>query len=266
MSEKDSPSLVDFGLTSLQSRVYIALLRIGTCKPSRISSLIGIVRPESYRVLRELGTKGLVRRNPGLPSTYTAIPPNQAVPLMLDRFRQRLAALEQKQSAVINNLRASTPIEDKLDQRFSLVTGGGNLVLKIRRMIMEAKYDYVGIMSKYGLGRAKDSGVASAIRTTTERNVPIRLITEIDDSNMDNANLLSRYIELRRSRDVMLHINIVDKKEMVFGPALTDEEASERIRREALWTNNPMFIRGMYTLFEKLWKASPKYFPKYSGG
>lgn len=46
--------LIDFGLTPLQSRVYISLLRLGQSRAGRLSSAAGVVRPEVYRILRTL--------------------------------------------------------------------------------------------------------------------------------------------------------------------------------------------------------------------
>jgi sugar-specific transcriptional regulator TrmB len=261
MSEDDISKLMDFGLTSLQSRAYLALLRLGTARASQVSSTIGIVRPEAYRVLRELSLKGLVERNPGLPSTYTARPPKEGVSSLLHAYTQKVSHLEQKKLNLIHCLSSYTSrVEAEPRQRFSVVIGGANVISKMEEMIATAKSDCVGIMSRHGLRRLNREWASAA-----KRDVRVRLIAEIDASNIANADLLSRHIELRRSRDVLICFKIVDKKEMVLGPPVTDEEASRRDWREDdLWTNNLKFIGGMHALFERLWKTSPRYVPSTS--
>jgi hypothetical protein len=71
---------------------------------------------------------------------------------------------------------------------------------------------------------------------------------------------LAKHIQLRKNEGLSYYLTIIDGKEMIMGPAITDEEASERNQRELdLWTNNRMFIRGMYAFFENLWRISPLY-------
>lgn len=260
MSAQDIASLLDLGLTSLQSRTYISLLKQGTCRASLLSQLIGIVRPEAYRILGELSTRGLVQRNPGRPSTYTAVSPSRAVSILLHRYTKRLELLEQGKDTLIRSLSTYPAKTERPDQRFSLIMGGSNVLLRIRQMIDDAKYDYSVITSKFGLKRIRDEGIASAIFSAKRRNVRIRLISEIDDSNIVSAKFLSPHIELRKTRDVLFYLDIVDEREMVLGPAISDEELNPRNRRESdLWTNNAQFILGMHALFERLWKSSPKF-------
>jgi sugar-specific transcriptional regulator TrmB len=211
-------------------------------------------------------SQGLVQRNPCSPSTFTATPPDRSVSLLLNRSAGKLSALEQKKAAVIKSLSSySHNVGDDLEERFSLMTGGGNLIVKARQMIADAKADYVSIMSKYGLKRIKETGIANAILSAQRRKVKFRVISEIDDSNFKAADFLQRHVEVRYNSNMLFYLGIADRRELVIGPAVTDEEASERNSRELdLWTNNARFIEGIYALFERIWDASPKYEGKLS--
>ncbi|MGD0175362.1 MAG: helix-turn-helix domain-containing protein [Candidatus Bathyarchaeia archaeon] len=263
MSQQDVSDLIQFGLTGLQSRVYLVLLRNGTCRVSQISADSGIVRPEGYRILRELESNGLVRHNTGSPSTYTAVTPKRVLSLLLDVHRQRLGMLERKHDALLQSLVSSRSIADKYesDAHFSVITEARNVVPRIVQMISEAKSDYAAITSKYGLRRyRRDYEITRAIIAAARKKVRVRIISEVDASNMESAVFLSKYVELRRSRGLMFYIDIIDGTEMVLGPAITDEEAIKHQSRQAdLWTNNRKFISAMYAMFEKLWKVSRKF-------
>jgi len=70
----------------------------------------------------------------------------------------------------------------------------------------------------------------------------------LTDVGMETVQLLT---------DLYFYIDIFDQREMLIGPSLLDEETGDRDTRQAdIWTNNPRFIRGMYELFERLWKTS----------
>jgi sugar-specific transcriptional regulator TrmB len=206
-------------------------------------------------------SQGLVQRNPCSPSTFTATAPDRAVSLLLNRAASRLSVLEQKRTGLIKSLSSySYNIGDDAEQRFSLMTGGGNLIVKARQMIADTKIDYVSIMSKYGLKRIKETGIANAIISAKRRNVNFRVISEINNSNFRAADFLRGQVEVRYNSNMLFYLGIADRKELVLGPAVTDEEASEHNSRELdLWTNNARFIEGIYALFERIWEASPKY-------
>lgn len=262
MSDQDIASLLDFGFTLLQARVYLALLSLGASRASRIASVLGIVRPEAYRILRELAAKGLVHTNLGSPTTYTAAPPNKALSILVEQAKKKVAALDGKRASLVKSLSSiNGGIKDTTDQRLSVITGGGNVVLKLNQMIADAKADCVGIVSKYGLRRSTEDGLAGAMVSSKKRGVRVRLITEIDQSNVKLAKRLAARFDVRKGRDILFYMIIVDGSEMVLGPAfpVNDEEAKNLGSRQLdLWTNNPRFVRGMSSIFERIWEVSAK--------
>jgi hypothetical protein len=75
-----------------------------------------------------------------------------------------------------------------------------------------------------------------------------------------SAKALSKHVDLKESHEILFYIDIFDRKEILFGPAITDEELSNYPRGEVdLYTNNPRFVSGMCALFERLWDASARF-------
>jgi sugar-specific transcriptional regulator TrmB len=260
MSERISAILSEFGLTSLEARVYVMLYRLGECRAGQIAAALQLARPDVYRVLRGLSEFGLVQRVPGRPAIFAATPPRQGLKLLLARHKQKLISIERESTALVKSIESYSRLNIERSETFLLITGGANLIERSKQMIMDAKYDYAGILSKDALQRIRDDGVASALLSAKHRKVNVRLISEIDELSLLCAKFLSRHLELRRSQDVLFGMGIVDKNEMIFGPAITQSESTDRSAREMdLWTNNSRFIRGMYALFEKIWKTSPRF-------
>jgi sugar-specific transcriptional regulator TrmB len=261
MSQRQESDLIEFGFTALQSRVYLALLRLGRARAELLARVTGIVRPEIYRILRELSVKGLVQRTPGAPSTYCATPPDRGLSLVISRYRKQLVDLERKKASLVKIFKAYPFDQNSVSEGgFSLIVGADNVVFRAKQMISEAKYEYAAIMSKYALKRAREDGVSRVLASGKKRNLQIRIISEIDETNSAIADNLSKYVELRRSNGLLFYLDIFDRKEMLFGPAITDAELSDTVRRDTdLWTNNRQFVGGMYALFEHLWDASAKY-------
>jgi sugar-specific transcriptional regulator TrmB len=263
MSEREA-DLMEFGLTVLQSKAYLTLLRLGSMRAGQLSSATGIVRPEIYRILRELSSQGLVQRTPGVPSIYAAASPEKGLSLIIDRQRRRLSELERKKAALVKAFaRHPHDGEGVIDGRFGVIMGADNVVSKAKQMIADTKYEYAAIMSEYALKRAREDGVTRVLASAHKRDVRIRIISEIDESNSPIANNIAKYVELRRSSALLFYVDIFDEKEMLFGPAITDAELGDTVRKDIdFWTNNPQFVRGMQALFEHLWDASSKYEPR----
>jgi sugar-specific transcriptional regulator TrmB len=261
MSQQDIASLVEFGLSPLQSRAYIAMLKLRACRASQLSAAIGILRPEAYRILRELSSKGLVQRNIGTPSKFVALSPDQALSILLEQRANTIRTLHEKSRKLKDSLATYVSNSDgESTGRISLITGGNNALRKTMQMINEANSEYACILSKYSLKRSIYEEKAVAMVKARKRGVRFRIITEIDNSNRKAANYLARHTELRKDRDITFCIEIADKKEALLGPALTDQEMGSDIEREVdIWTRNQGFVQGICSIFEKLWDVSPKY-------
>lgn len=243
--------------------MYLALLRLGTARAGQLSSVTRIVRSEVYRILRELSSQGLVQRNLGTPSTYGAISPDKGLSLVIERHRRRLVELERKKASLVKVFAVYPYNGDAvIDGRFSVLMGADNVVSRAKQMIADAENEYAAIMSRYALKRAKEDGVTRILASAHKRGLQIRIISQIDESNCAIASSISKYGELRRSNALLFYIDIFDKKEVLFGPAITDAELSGTVRKDIdFWTNNPQFVGGMHALFELLWSTSRRYEP-----
>jgi sugar-specific transcriptional regulator TrmB len=258
MSEKDIVVLTEFGLTVMQAKAYIALLAVGEAAPSQLSKAIGVVRPEAYRVLRELTGKGLVHRKLGFPATYFPVDPERALSILTRRHEDTLVSLKKKRKTLLASLSSVNLINQAPEERFVLITGGKNVQFKVNQMVRKAKDEYVAVASKHALRRMDDDWVR-AITSARNRKCNVRIIAEVDGSSTESVNYLSRRVRLRTWQPVLFYMDIVDRNQVVFGPAFPAGEEELEHREQDLWTNNLKFVQGMYAMFEGLWKISSNY-------
>jgi sugar-specific transcriptional regulator TrmB len=229
---------------------------------------VGVLRPEIYRVLRGLSFKGLVTRTPDSPTEYSATIPAKAFANLIGREERRLSTLKEKAKLLCQSLSAGvTRREIGAPGHFSVIAGGGNVLYRLIDMIRESESDYASIASKFGLRRMSGYGIlgkefARTIKSAQRRGVRIRVLSNVDASNQRNAVLLSKYVELRNLRELSIYFDIIDRRQMLMGPPIPDDEADDRnVRETDLWTNYPQFTAGMYVLFETLWTASKDWYP-----
>jgi len=272
MSEEDLKILTGFGLSAIQAKTYVAVLSLGRSKASQICSVVGLTRSETYRILGELSVRGLVQRCAGSPATFAASPPCEAVPLLIDRVARRLALMEEKRARLIECLEVRVPKRsfEASTERFDLIAGGSAVLQRALQLITRVEHDYAKVSSRFGIRRLAGEGLwgkdfSRAIIAAKNRGVRIRIISDLD-ANFKPTRFLSRYAEIRELKDLSFYFDIVDLSEMVIGPFLADEDATERSSRQAdLWTNNSNFIHGMHSLFERLWESATEHVPAHKG-
>jgi sugar-specific transcriptional regulator TrmB len=258
MSEKDVVALTEFGLTVMQAKAYVALLAVKEASPSQLCKAIGVVRPEAYRVLHELSAKGLADTKLGFPVTYCPVDPERVLSILTRRHEDALVSLKKKRKTLLASL-ASVKLSDQvLEERFVLIAGGKNAQFRITEMIRKAKDEYLAVISKQGLRRWNDDYVR-VITSARNRKCNVRMIAEADRSSAELAEHLSRVVRLRTWQPVLFYMDIVDRNQMMFGPAFPANEEELEHRENDLWTNNLKFVQGMCAMFESLWKISRNY-------
>ena len=73
LSESDIQALTNIGLTKLEAKVYLTLVRSGGLTAKSISNVSGIARQDIYRLTNDLMKKALVKKELNIPNNFEAI-------------------------------------------------------------------------------------------------------------------------------------------------------------------------------------------------
>lgn len=85
-------TLTDLGLSTLEAKLYMELLRTGPCNASSLGKFAGVSRTNRYHVLAQLEQKGLIaRQGGGRKTVFAPAHPNQLESL-LDREENEIKA------------------------------------------------------------------------------------------------------------------------------------------------------------------------------
>ena len=100
---KSVQTLVDLGLTVLQSKVYITLIKSGP-STGRITAKMAQVAPQDvYRVLTELQEKGLVEKIIAKPAMYKATTFKESISVLLQNKKEEYIEIEKQVKIMANN-------------------------------------------------------------------------------------------------------------------------------------------------------------------
>ena len=75
--------LRNLGLTPLQAKIYITLVKCGKQKVQKIAEKIGTDRANTYQGISQLQKRGLVRKILGSPVIYEAVSLQESIKLLL---------------------------------------------------------------------------------------------------------------------------------------------------------------------------------------
>jgi sugar-specific transcriptional regulator TrmB len=119
--EKEEQLLTDLGLTCLQAKLYLFLIRSGPAPAKALSECSKISRPEIYRVIQELIDLGLVQKIIGAPTKFEALKLLDAVDLLLERGKERIHDIERKAKKLGNILENSKELANFSNYHFIVI-------------------------------------------------------------------------------------------------------------------------------------------------
>ncbi|MFQ5573214.1 MAG: TrmB family transcriptional regulator, partial [Nitrosopumilaceae archaeon] len=83
-------SLLEFGLTQNQARVYLFLSKNSSMSAPEISKSLKIARTETYHLLNGLQSKGITIAAFGKPTKFQAVPFDKSINILVNNERTRI--------------------------------------------------------------------------------------------------------------------------------------------------------------------------------
>jgi len=257
--------LMSFGLTGNEAKAYLGLLQLKQANARAIAKLSNIPRQEIYRVLPRLEKLGLVEVIIGKPTKFLAVNPEEVLSELIERQQEilstRISKLQEEKSILENELKKvegkSAGLVRPEPVHFVLISGQRLVNEKIQEMLQNAKNEVLWMSPKLEIMRAVIYDRDEMLRQCVQRNVKVRVITEVDEKNIKEVIRLSKFCEIRHALDVTSLITIVDNKELIIGSAVHFSRSldSDELRHK-LWTNDSSHISVMKDFFEKVWSSS----------
>ena len=254
MTQEDEPiqTFVNLGLSYLQAKVYVALLRIGGvgAEVRKIASISTIARQDVYRILPALQKMGLVEKVIATPTLYRPLPLEEGLSMLIKKQTEQYLDTQKRAKLVLENF-VTPQILHKEDTSQFIITSAKALFLKrVREDIVKAESSIDIIYSDERL-RTIVFHTFDEFSKVAANGIQIRAISsKTDDEPLDkNLQTLSKSpsFELRFIKQVIpVGLVIFDNKEV-------------NIRTmhsivPSLWTNNPNVVKLSKFYFDSLWE------------
>jgi len=180
-------SLNNLGLSNNEASVYAALVLYDNAEAKEIIDYLSLSKPSVYDALDRLSDMGLAVKRVTKPARYSAISPEMAINLLIDKHRkasdQALAALK-----ILEKTKVRTEKEDAL----WTIYGDANIEYKIRELFGRAKRQICCMIGERYL---------PFIENVKIKDVSLQLIVISDD-----PALMGKLQELFPGKNADLHV------------------------------------------------------------
>lgn len=247
--------LVDLGLTLKQSRVYLALAKVGPSRIMEISKNSKVARPDVYSALEKLNQIGLVENIIEKPRRYKATPLKKGLSVLFETKTRQYEKLKAETEILRNTIEIEKPDRRKPEiSQFFLIPKGTAVIDRIRNAVENAQrsIDLVVSWKRFSVGIA--SIFAEAIEKAWAKKPKIRFLIENPPKNKTAREFINfcqkPFCKTRFSlRPPETIFGVYDRKEIfIIVDPKTDLTGSP-----ALWSNNPSLITLAEDFFEVLW-------------
>lgn len=264
VEEKDIAALQRLGLTEYESRLYLALAKMGPIKASEVSFHGHVPRTRSYGAIRELERKGLLITIPGKPEVYAARAPAEVLLPMITRLEGEVkdsANLVQRLSMTYESnviVRSQFPREAR---EMWIIEGRANVLNKMNELFNQASKTIDYCTGGNGLIRAYKANT-DMLAKAKQRGVGVKVLTTVSSENASVASEMGTVLELR-SMDKPFppqYVNFVsvDSHELIISEVKPDDLSTDRGSDFAVWNRNKLAVGVHDQAFERLWDLYAK--------
>lgn len=265
LEEREVTALRRLGLTEYESRIYLALIKLGPKKASEVSFFGQVPRTKAYGAIRELQRKGLLNIIPGNPELYAPSPPAEVLmPLMakLNRDVKNSEDVVQGLALTYESSRFLKREAPKEVSEFWQMEGRQNVLNKLTQVFSDARKSVNYSTSASGLIRAYKVH-SDVLEKAKRQGATVRVLAPISPDNSAVAEQFCEIIELREI-DKPLGANFVsvDARELIVTESKPDDLRTDRGSDLAIWTSNRLLVQLHEQLFGLVWNSvSPAKFP-----
>ncbi len=261
--EEDAQTLVDFGFTFNQAKIYAAITRLHMATVGGISRLAKVRREHVYRTLPKLEKMGLVERMLGTPETIKAIPVEDAFSVLIKRQKEeaesKVSALMVEARIFLEHFRQRDwdNIPEDAGSQFSLLSEKDIVMSKMAAVMRNAKKEIAITASRRKLAKLMFF-FGDLLKKSLRKGVHVQIITEIPQEQDALPRIIEENIspgiglELRYSKGLSTHYTITDGKEMI----METSPHADFAETPCLWTNNNSFVALTRKDFTNSWRSS----------
>jgi sugar-specific transcriptional regulator TrmB/predicted hydrocarbon binding protein len=247
--------LVAHGVPEPAARIYLVASREGPLTASELARATAIHRVHGYRFIRELVEQGLLRGAGARPTRFSALPVDELVDKWIQGTTEELERLRRDRAKLVEEIREDGPETPGLaGRRFSIIEGQDAIHAYLRRRIGAVRKEVLISVGGFALARAIDGGIDRALAAARQRGVRVRVVTEVNPSNLSEVKLFAPAAEVRHAtRPVTNRAVLLDRSQLSLFVSGEDGLGAAGDAQLLLSTCDPHFAALAREYHQQLW-------------
>lgn len=252
--EKIQAELLQYGLTSNQSKVFIYLGKYGAKTAPEVCKALKLPRTETYHLLSALQNKGIVSATFQHPIQFTALPLTKAIWILVNSEKERVKSLEHMEqglSELWDNIPTFDSLHNNAEEKFQMLQGSNQIKSKITEMTDNFKDEFLILGSEKDYIKLYHGEFLESFVKSKQQ---FRLLSSCSEKTLYMFDNLERKNIKKLTKDIQNHLCFIlkDDSELLF----FTKNANSPTEPFAMWTNSKSMIYSMKLLFESLWTNS----------
>ena len=251
-------NLAFFGLEEIDSKVYMGLLQTGPVSVGTLSGKLDIDRGKTYRALNRLRNMGVVSTTFSNPTLCSAIPPAEALDVILDRKQDEMItmkSLSQKIVEEIDVIVRETDIQEI--SSFVIIQGRSNIYSRIGKLLQKAEGTIYLVAPPEDLMRMYHTAIPERIELIKENGGEVRILTEVTSEKelafIDRLNPTEIRLGKLPSKSRMV---VEENRQLIMSGALNTSMDLNDESDSVMHTNSSEMVSNMFSLCTLLWNKS----------
>jgi sugar-specific transcriptional regulator TrmB len=259
-------TLVSFGLTQMDAKIYVFLAKRGAQKGRDIRKALKITKQQLYPSLKNLQKRGIVSTTLEYPARFIAIPFEKVLDLFIKAKLEETQRLQKSKAEILSKWK-TIKIAETDTSRFTVIEGRSYIFSKIQQMIQETKNQILTITTVPSLVQADQFGLFdTGFSHPLKSKIQFRFLTQLSSQNLmamkafltetANADLNVKGKNPELGLRLFPQMLIRDEEEAIF--FITPRTDSSVVERNdvCLWTNCKSLVQAFKAIFEELWRNS----------
>ena len=168
-----------FGLEEIDSKVYMGLLQTGPVSVGTLSGKLDIDRGKTYRALNRLRNMGIVSTTFSNPTLCSAIPPTDALNVILDRKQDEMITMKNLSQKIVGDIDVIVKETDMQEiSSFVIIQGRSNIYSRIGKLLQKATGVVYLVGPPEDFMRMYHTTIPEKIQIIKQNGAEVRILTE----------------------------------------------------------------------------------------
>jgi len=247
--------LHELDLTEREARVYLSVVKLGSCRVAEIAHDARLQRTEIYRIMLRLVSLDLVEDTIDRPRRYRTTKISHAIPQLAKRTVARLRANQEATEKLATRLSTLGQTHGKeAEQEVRVIRGAEAARAHLEGSIERAQTDFWGMAGATNPAHLPDRLWVSILRKIAKKKLQTQFLVNVQKENLSRIKRMASMFNVRHYDHIPIYFYGYDDQSVAM--SLMEEPIRDPSEPAELVPNYKPSVVTMRHFFDTVWRES----------